>query len=33
LNRKTYTKLSAQIGMIKATDSGFKITPRTWVGR
>lgn len=33
LNKKTYTKLSAQVGMIKATDSGFKITPRTWVGR
>lgn len=32
-NKASYTKLSGTTTIIKATESGFKVTPRTWVGR
>lgn len=31
--RATYTKLTSQAAMISESDSGFKVTPRRWVGR
>jgi phage protein D len=33
LNKPTYTKLSGTTTIVKATESGYKITPRKWEGR